>query len=349
MPGAQVTIACPNARHPVVRRVRAAWRDLTGGAPVRDAERRTLIACSGGADSSALALALAPVRAGLVVAHVVHDLRPEPEALADRDAARDLADRLELDFVEARVRVGDRPGNAEGNARRARYEVLDELARAHGCPFIASAHHADDQLETVVMRLVRGAGPRGLAGIMPTRRLAHATVVRPMLAVTRDECRALCESCGWRWREDATNADTDRTRAAIRAAVVPELKRLAPGVERRVGRAGTLLRDAGDLIEREARALAATGRVGDGSWRWARVDLARAPETVVGEMLRAIGSGDARRDADRLGHAKIAPAVRAIRECRDRAAEFTLGRARARVTGAWVEITVNTEDATDGR
>jgi len=348
MIGAQVTIACPNARHPVVRRLRASWRGLTGGGAVRDAERRTLIACSGGADSSALALALGGVRVRPVLAHVVHDLRPEAEVLSDRDAAAVLADRMGLVFAEARVRVAARAGNAEGNARRARYAALDELAAEHECPYIATAHHADDQLETVLMRLVRGSGPRGLAGIHPTRRLGHATLVRPMLTLTRAECRSLCGEFGWAWREDATNADEDRTRAAIRARVLPELKRLAPGVERRIGRAGAVLRDAGDLLEREARALEASGRTSDRTWRWARADLACAPESVVGEMLRAIGTRGGRLGADRLGQASIRPVVRAIRECRDRGAEFRLGRARARITGARVEISVDTEDARDG-
>lgn len=341
MTGAPATIACLSARHPLVRRVRADWRRLTGGRRVRDADRPTLIACSGGADSSALALALAGVRPRPVLAHVLHDLRPPEDALADRDAARELAGLLGLAFAEASIAVASEPGNAEANARRARYRALDAIARERGCRFIVTGHHADDQLETVLMRLARGCSPRGLAGVHPTRPLSHATLVRPMLALTRDDGRGLCAQAGWAWREDRTNADTDRTRAAVRAHVLPELKRISPGVEHRVARAAPLWRDAGDLIEREARTLADSGFVLPGMWRWPLADLLGVPDAVLGAVVRLLAAGP----GDGLGHARVTQVVRAIRNNRDRPRVCSLGPARVRVTGSGVEIV--TEDAGD--
>jgi tRNA(Ile)-lysidine synthase TilS/MesJ len=127
-----------------------------------DKARRTLIACSGGADSSGLVLGLAAAVSEpadlFVVAHIVHDMRTPREALADRDSARDLAATLGLPFAEDHIRV--KGGNAEANRPPPPLPGLAALAKTHGCPYIATAHHADDQLETILMGLLRGSGPR---------------------------------------------------------------------------------------------------------------------------------------------------------------------------------------------
>ena len=216
---------------------------------------RTLVGCSGGADSVALLLALAAATDRLVVGHVVHDLRPREEALADREFVRDLAERLGLEFAEAEVGVkakrkergakgGSGTRNVEALARRARYAALMEMAGERGIRFVAVAHHADDQLETVVMSLLRGSGPAGLSG-MPERRVLgwpdelRVWLVRPMLGavirggITREVCRRMCERAGIAWREDATNADTSRLRSAVRHRVVPVLKEIRPSAAER--------------------------------------------------------------------------------------------------------------------
>ena len=154
---------------PAVAEVVARWRRLTGGA-------RTLVACSGGADSVALLLMLRAATDDLVAGHVVHDLRPRDEALADRDAVRGLADACGVPFVSEEVRVP--AGNAEGMARTARYEALARMAQEHGCASVASAHHAGDQLEGVVMALVRGAGVRGLGGAQEIREILLLKLTR---------------------------------------------------------------------------------------------------------------------------------------------------------------------------
>src|SRR5262245_14043976 len=127
-------------RDPAIRRIIRAWRELTGGKDVRDAKRRTLIACSGGADSRALALALAAASNNLIVGHVVHDVRPESESLTDRDAARDVAHFTGLDFRDRSIQVRSLAGNTEANARRLRYAALLDLAREHACIAVATAH-----------------------------------------------------------------------------------------------------------------------------------------------------------------------------------------------------------------
>ncbi len=220
---------------------------------MRDPERRTLIACSAGADSTALALCLAAAGNNLVVAHVLHDLRPEPDATADLDAARSLAFGLSLPFASASVSCKSNGGNLEAVARRERYAALISLAREHACPFIATAHHADDQLETLLMRLIRGSGPRGLSGIAPKRRLAPGiTLIRPMLDITRADTEAICRDAGVLWATDATNTDRTRLRAALRHDVVPVLRRIAPSIASTAGRVAGVQREIAREIERAA-------------------------------------------------------------------------------------------------
>src|SRR5690606_835025 len=108
------------------------------------------------------------------------------------------------------------------------------------------------------MRLMRGSGPRGLAGPAPIRPLARAHwLVRPMLATSRADAERICALASVPWRHDATNDDTTRLRSALRARVIPILRELAPGVERRAAHTATLLRQSADIFDREAAALLA--------------------------------------------------------------------------------------------
>lgn len=285
---------------PVARRIAHRWRLLTRGGG------RTVVACSGGADSSALALALAAFADDLVIAHIVHDLRPEAEAHADRDRTRGLSDRLGVAFVERSVTVRGVVGNAEANARRARYSLLGAVAASLGAPFVATGHHADDQFETVVMALVRGAGPRGLRGIAPRRGLAPGvTLVRPMLRVTRREAEALCREVGHEWAVDRTNLETDRLRAALRAGPLAEIARLKPGAPSAASRAAELQRDSARLIEDAAREVFA-----DES-EWPRATLRWQRAVVLGAGLRRAAGGVG---ADRLSRAVVDPVIRAIKD-----------------------------------
>jgi tRNA(Ile)-lysidine synthase len=183
---------------------------------------RVVVAVSGGPDSVALLHALTGLRAdyGLVltVGHVHHGLRAD----ADRDAAfvTDLAARLEWPAVVERVDVPGRPGrSSETAARVARYAALDRIARRAGATRIAFAHTADDQAETVLMRLLQGAGPRGLAGI-PVRR---GRLVRPLLDVDRAAVLDYLAGAGLDWVEDETNQDLKMLRNRIRHETLPLL------------------------------------------------------------------------------------------------------------------------------
>lgn len=270
-----------------MRRVVAAWRMLTGGAGVRDSHRRTLVACSGGADSSALAIALASASSNIIIAHVLHDLRDMKTAAADRDSAAALSRMLEVPFVEARVRVRARAGNLEANARQSRYRALARLARSGECRFIATAHHEDDLAETVLMRLLRGAGPRGLSGIRSARPLSRdVTLIRPMLGIGRSDAHAICRLADWQWVEDSTNADTSRLRAAVRHRVLPVLREIAPGFGRRVRAAAHLQSQSHDaMLAAAARFLAEHSSARADELAVSRRALRDLPVAVGGEVV----------------------------------------------------------------
>ena len=214
--------------------MRAVAHGLRHEARVQEGDH-LLVACSGGADSVALLRALhllAPRRRWrlrLTVAHVQHHLRDQA-AEDDAGFVAQLASGLGLGFVRADIRPGDAAGNLEANAREQRYAALTALAVDAGAGWVATAHHADDHLETVLMAVIRGTGPAGLRGVAWSRPLAdHVQLVRPMLGATRDQALDLLRALGQDWREDVTNTDTARTRARLRRDVLPVLREINAG------------------------------------------------------------------------------------------------------------------------
>lgn len=301
----------------VARRIVSAWRRLTGGGTRRDDERRTLVACSGGCDSVALASILAEVAPGaIVVGHVVHDLRDRGVCLLDRDAAADVARRFGCVFDEREIRVAALAGNDEANARSARYGALAEMAAANRCSSVVTAHHAEDQLETCLLALIRGAGPRGLAGMAASRPLGDGvSLIRPALSVRKADLAGVAVAGGLAWREDATNADTSRDRARLRALVVPELFAMRPGLADRLAAQGDACRGAADAIDQLADGFLECAARGDGSaFTWTREQVRACEPMLLGAALRrgvsrlAAGAG-----MDRLAQREIRRAVDAAR------------------------------------
>jgi len=199
---------------------------------------RVAVAVSGGADSVALLLLLLELRGelGIVlsVAHVNHQLRGE-ESDEDERFVAELARKLcpEL-MVRAAPVERERGAGIEAAARALRYGFFRELARAGRVAKIATAHTLDDQAETVLLRMFRGTGIRGLAGIHPRlvfrdeRRedegRASGEVVRPLLEVRRAELQEFLHARGQEWREDSSNRDPSFLRNRVRLAVLPVLK-----------------------------------------------------------------------------------------------------------------------------
>ncbi len=198
-----------------------------------------VVAVSGGADSVALLDLLAAAgRWPLVAFHLDHGLRAE--SAADADAVRALVDEIQIASGAGRaVAVVERADIAdlarrwrcgiEEAGRRYRYERLRAVARETGASAIATAHHRDDQAETVLMSLLRGAGSAGGTGMPATRDLEGLPLVRPLLPFTRARLRAYLAERSVSWREDASNADVRFRRNHIRARVLPLLEAAVPG------------------------------------------------------------------------------------------------------------------------
>jgi tRNA(Ile)-lysidine synthase len=208
------------------------------------------IGLSGGADSVALLRVLAERREelGLVLhaAHLHHGLRGE-EADGDLSFCRELAAEQGIEFHEARVDVAAeasaRGETVEEAARRLRYAWFRRLMAETPLDAVATAHSLDDQAETVLAKLLRGAWTEGLAGIHPVVEFAEGKILRPLLGVRRREIEAYLKGLGQVWREDSTNQQTAYTRNRIRHQLLPELESWNPQIRGKLAQMAELARD----------------------------------------------------------------------------------------------------------
>lgn len=211
-----------------------------------------LAAVSSGPDSTALVGVLAALRdmgeiAGVAALHVDHGLRAG--GAEDAACAAAACAKLGVAFESVSVRVA--PGNVQAEARRARYAALRAAAARAGATRIATGHTRTDQAETVLLRLLRGAGARGLAGIPPRR----GAIVRPLIDRSRPEGIAWCARAGLPWRDDPTNATPRFARNRLRLSAWPALLALAPAAEAALARAADLARADDRALSARARAL----------------------------------------------------------------------------------------------
>jgi len=221
------------------------WRELT-----------VLVAVSGGADSVALLRAMAALKTEgigrLCVAHFNHKLRGEADD--EQQFVMDMSDRLRLPCKMGCGNIARMAAEAnegiELTARRARHYFLQKAAGELGARFVVTAHTADDQAETILHRILRGTGIAGLAGISRSRRLGHATLLRPLLLVRRSELREYLNDIGQPFREDPSNADRRFTRNRIRHELLPLMAReYNSAVTDALLRLGCLAAEAQGVIE----------------------------------------------------------------------------------------------------
>jgi tRNA(Ile)-lysidine synthase len=220
--------------------------------------QRVVAAVSGGADSLCLLDCLHRLKYPIVVAHLNHKLRAGSEA--DAEFVLHLAQRFGLPAVIASedVRAQAHAQSLEAAARRARYRFLARVAREHHTRVIATGHTADDQAETVLLHLLRGAGPLGLRGIQASTALdawaeipdgASLLLVRPLLEISREETRAYCSLQGLDPRKDPTNEDPAFLRNRIRLQLLPELETYNPGIRKVLTRTARVMREHAEWIE----------------------------------------------------------------------------------------------------
>lgn len=216
--------------------------------------QRYVVAFSGGMDSTVLLHALVQVRRrmtpALVAVHVHHGLHPQADAWQDFCTAFCAAHGVPLiaRSVDGRARQGEGP---EAAARQARYRALAELAREGDC--LLTAHHQDDQVETLLLHLLRGSGPHGLAAMAPCRPWRGIWLARPLLGFGRQALRGYALAQGLSWVEDPSNQAQDLDRNLLRHEILPRLRARWPGAGDTLARTARHQRAAATLLEDLAR------------------------------------------------------------------------------------------------
>ncbi len=211
---------------------------------------RACVAVSGGADSTALLLTLYASRTslgiGLSAIHIHHGLRGE-EADADQRFVEDLCTRLaiplHLHHASVPTRIIETGEGLEEAARNLRYDLFASLLVTGRADSILTAHTLDDQAETVLMKLLRGAWTEGLSAIHPVLTLAKGRILRPFLHTHRAEIERFLTQSSQPWRSDSTNADTAFTRNRIRHELLPQLRTYNPKFDQTLAHLAELARE----------------------------------------------------------------------------------------------------------
>lgn len=215
-----------------------------------------LVGFSGGADSSALLHML--VRYGkdngtpIYAAHVNHGIRGE-EADRDQRFCEEAAEKLGVTLFSTKLDIpslAKKTGKSvETAARDARYGFFDEIMKKNSIPLLATAHNANDNLETILFNLTRGCGLSGICGIPLTRDCASGIVIRPIIKLSKEEILVYCEENNISYVTDSTNTDTKYTRNKIRADVIPLLNEINAAAVSSAGRTSESLRDDLDYLD----------------------------------------------------------------------------------------------------
>jgi tRNA(Ile)-lysidine synthetase-like protein len=311
---------------------------------------RVVVGVSGGPDSLALLLGAIALRERRtrskrpvlepIACHVNHHLRED----ADDDEAfvTDLCRKFHVPLWVQHVRPDELPGNVAANARELRYEALDYVGTESGAAHVAVAHHAQDQLETMLIALGRGHGIDALAGMSWTETLAFCsdgpldrpvTVVRPLLQVSKSSCESMCEAAGIRWRVDPTNTDPATIRGRLRRDVIGGLEALWPSAALGASLAADDVSAARAALD---RLLEETFGKGD-TVRWDRATLRALPVPVIAAGLRRASESVVPVFAAPCGRVHVMPVAEAIRddERRPRTWDWPYGL-RVRVTASEV-------------
>jgi tRNA(Ile)-lysidine synthase len=273
-----------------VRSLLAEWR-------VPSVHETVVVALSGGPDSVALADALITLRAEsgweVVLAHLDHQLRPD--SAADARFCEELAFRwgvpIRVSQADVRARASRERGGLEDAARRERYSFLEEVRRSVNASYVAVGHTRNDQAETLLLRLLRGAGSDGLASM----RARSGILLRPLLHVSREEVLAHLGERGLPWRDDPTNRDVSLMRNRVRHELLPYLEaRFNPAVLRSLARTADILAEDADVLEGQAEAVVRASVQRDGG-HWV-LPVSVLETACIGEARRVL-----RRVLDRAG------------------------------------------------
>lgn len=215
---------------------------------------RYLVGFSGGLDSAVLVHALSESRARhkvpIVAVHIDHRLHVDSAGWEQH--CRRTAKRLEVDYLSRNVTIDERGRGLEAAARKARYEVLRSLVREHDA--VLSAHHEEDQAETLLLNLMRGSGPAGIAGIGARQPFGPGWLLRPMLGVSRQGIEQYARAAELEWIDDPANLDLRFDRNYLRREVLPKLRSRWPAVTARLRRSAELASESAALQDDLAEA-----------------------------------------------------------------------------------------------
>lgn len=248
-------------------------------------EQDVLVGVSGGADSVALLLlccAAASQQTAAFQVHVVHihhGLREESDN--EQRMVVDLCTTLGVQCEVRKVVVEPIDGSLAAGARQARYEQLLKVAKELKTHTVAVAHHAADQLETMLMALCRGGGLKRLAGMQHSRQLSdEVTLIRPLLHVEKVDLEEVCRMADVQWCHDPTNDDLSSPRGRLRTDVIPVLRHLWPAADKHAANASKILQAATDAFE---------SFVPDGT-SWSRKTLSQHPVPIIAAAVHgAVG------------------------------------------------------------
>jgi len=239
-------------RHDIVEKLAAAWE------PTEWRDVTVLLAVSGGVDSVAMARAMKTLKVGgagrLAIAHFNHQIRVH-DSTKDEAFVSELCGQLGLDFYVGRAAPGQIVGGStdgvESASRDARYKFLKQISAKIGARYVVTAHTADDQVETIIHRIVRGTGIAGLSGMARARPLGQAvTLIRPLLGLRRAELIEYLNDLGQSYCHDMTNDDIQFTRNRIRHGLLPILRKdFNPNVIDAILRLGSLAGEVQTLVD----------------------------------------------------------------------------------------------------
>lgn len=314
-------------RHPFVKAVADKLRVHFG----IQAGDRILLAVSGGADSVALlhvivALANRPhLKWDVHVVHVQHHLREDAEE--DASFVESVAKDAHVAFHRRDIRPGDQSGNVESNARRLRYEAIREVAESIHADFVATAHHADDQLETLLMRMMRGASITGMTGIASERKIGGSRLIRPLLWVDHAAAIAFLNDIDQSWCEDHTNQDATRWRARLRRDVLPVLRSMRESSAVNAQHTAERLGEAESIVQSRVRAFADKYVTGDSveGFSLERSVGRRVKRPLLAAVIRQL-SVRIGGHADSMGSRVMGDIIKTIRDDQGNRREFRIGR-----------------------
>lgn len=211
---------------------------------------RLWIGFSGGCDSTVLLHLLHQLQAQLQIElraiHINHSLSPFADEWTEH--CRKVCAELDVPFVAVKVDAKPKQGESpEDAARRARYNAI--MGQFAAGDYLCTAHHQDDQAETLLLQLLRGAGPKGLAAMAMQSPLGNATQLRPMLHLSREEIQHYAEANNLQWVDDHSNSDTGYNRNYLRHEVMPLLKQRWPSAARTISRGAEHCAEAAELLQ----------------------------------------------------------------------------------------------------